>query len=345
MRFNDLQKEYEHFAHKISPAVSEVMHSGNYLFGSQLAELESSFAKMIGTKHAIGVKNCTDAIMLILKAVYKKGMTVILPNFGAYPTAVAVKNITKNIHYVDVDLSLTIDPKDLPVIKNGIVICVHLFGTNCNMVKIKEYCDRFNHILIEDCAQSTGSGSGAVGDYSVFSFYPTKPLASMGDGGMICTNNDRTIFDAMRFYGWNNGQIDVVGINSRMDEIQCAIVNSKMDGFQELNNRRIAIANRYKQIIRGTDSTRGSVYHQFVVLFRKRSLILKKMEEKKIPYMIHYKKHVEDMHALRTKNGLGAGFRVSDKCVSLPCHPFMTDSEIQMVEEFLEKCRGYEYAG
>jgi len=341
MKFVDLEKEYDYFG-GIDEKVSQVMSSGHYLLGDQLASLEEEFAAFIGKDHGIGVKNCTDAIMLTLKAIWKPGMPIILPNFGAYPTAVASRNITDNIYYVDVDRSLTIDPSKMPDVKNGIVIVVHLFGNNCDMAPIMEYCKSHNHLLIEDCAQSTGSGSGTKGDYSVFSFYPTKPLAAMGDGGMICTNEDPEIFKQLRFYGQSGADIHRVGINSRMDEMQAAIVRSKLSGFTLLNQNRREICERYRKIVRSYDIREGCVFHQFVVLFNKRDVVVDALRESSIPFIIHYKHHVSEVAALSGKFNK-VSYRVNDKCISLPCHPFMNTSEIEQIEEFLYKHQEYEY--
>ena len=269
MKFLDLSKEYEYYKDDIVNSLNNIGNKGWFLFGNETSKLEENFTKLTSKKYAISVKNCTDAIMLVLKRVYKNGMTIILPNFGAYPTAVACKNITDKLYYIDVDYSMTINPKKLPEnIKNGIIIPVHLFGNNCDMEAINEYALKNNHIIIEDCAQSTGSGSGIYSQYSVFSFYPTKPLASMGDGGMICCNNidDYEYFKKLRFYGQYNNNIEFIGVNSRMDEIQSSILNIKFNQFYKFNDIRIKIANRYKKIVKGIKINSYSVYHQFVIM-------------------------------------------------------------------------------
>lgn len=342
MKFVDLQQEYKYFKEDIDERVSSVLRSGHYLLGQELSNLETDFAAFVGVKNAVGVKNCTDAIMLVLKAIWRPEMPIILPNFGAYPTAVACRNITDNFYFVDVDRSLTIDPDKLPDVKNGIVIVVHLFGNNCNMERISEYCNTHNHLLVEDCAQSTGSGCGTIGDYSVFSFYPTKPLASMGDGGMICTDGESAIFKELRYYGQTGADICRVGVNSRMDEIQATVVHSKLHKFSSLNLRRQQICSRYKRIVKSYDARDGCVFHQFVVLFNNRDTIINELKRANIPFIVHYKHHVSEILTLQGKYNT-VGYRVSDKCVSLPCHPFMCDEEIEKVEDFLYKHRESEY--
>jgi len=343
MKFVDLQSEYMHFSNEIDGVFKNTANSGWYLLGNELKKLESNFAIFTEKKHAIGVKNCTDAIMLVLKAVWKPGMPIILPNFGAYPTAVACKNITDDLYFVDVDDTLTIDTTKLPDLKNGIVIPVHLFGNNCDMDNIIKYCQDNNHVLIEDCAQSTGSGSGKQGDYSVFSFYPTKPLASMGDGGMICCDSDRNVFDRLRFYGQEGGKIHSIGINSRMDEFQAGIVNAKFKKFAQLNEIRNNICSRYKKIVNGFKTRPGCVFHQFVILVNNRDDVIKKLDEQKIPYIIHYPNHVSEMDIFKNSLYNKVGARINDKCLSIPCHPFMSENDVQLVEKLLYNIKTYEY--
>ena len=121
MKFVDLHAEYLFYKEEIDKNLHQVIGSGRYLLGSQLQELETRFAQLIGKEAAVGVKNCTDAITLVLKKIYEPGMPVIIPNFGAYPTAIACKNITDNIYYVDVDRTTTMDVSKLPDVQGGIV--------------------------------------------------------------------------------------------------------------------------------------------------------------------------------------------------------------------------------
>ena len=291
MKFVDTVSEYRYFKKEIDKIVLKTINSGRYLLGENTKKLENEFKIITGNNSSnIAVKNCTDAITMIVKKHCKNNTPIILPNFGAYPTSVAVHNITNNVHYVDVDNTFTIDVNKLPKdVKNGIIIPVHLFGNNCNMQKIKEYAEANNHIIIEDCAQSTGSGSGTIGDYSVFSFYPTKPLASMGDGGMISTKLDNTNFyKKNRFYGQLGRDMEFVGINSRMDEFQAGIVLAKLNKFDILNKNRIAIAKIFKEYINGMNIRGNCVYHQFPILFKNRNKIIERMKKMDIPYIIHY---------------------------------------------------------
>lgn len=345
MKFIDLSSENKQFKENIDKELAGVFETGQYLLGPQLASFEKLFAAYVGTKEAVGVKNCTDAIMILLKRLYKCGMPIIIPNFGAYPTSVACRNFTDNIHYVDVDESMTIDPNKLPDVKNGILISVHLFGNNCDFDSLKAYCKSHNHIWIEDCAQSTGSGCGTHGDYSVFSFYPTKPLGSMGDGGMICLDDseEASYYRQYRFYGQAAGKIDFVGINSRLDEIQASVLIAKLPYLDEFNQRRNEIAARYKKLVSGYKVHTKSVYHLFTLLFNNRSAVIEELTRNDIPHMIHYGSHVTDHKALHGKNNNDVGFYVADKILSIPCHTFLLETDIQRIETVLESVSNYEY--
>lgn len=342
MKFLDTTAEYKFFKSKIDKIVSSVALDGKYLLGKNTLMLEDKFSSITNTKHNILVKNCTDAITMIVKKLWKPGMPVIIPNFGAYPTSVAVHSITDNVHYVDVDNTYTMDVNKLPDLKNGIIIPVHLFGNNCDMKSIMEYALQNNHFVIEDCAQSTGSGSGVSGHYSVFSFYPTKPLASMGDGGLICTRQgDQEYFKKFRFYGQLGRNMEFTGINSRMDEFQAGIVLSKINDFHNLNNKRKEIAHKYLKFISGMKTRGNCVYHQFPIIFNNRDKVIKELVNREIPYMIHYDKHITDFDFLN-KNNYKTTNKINNKIISIPVHPFLKEEEIEKVCKFLKDVEIYE---
>ena len=348
MKFVDTVAEFLYFKEAIEEARSKVIQSGVFLLGEETRNLEEEFkSEIVNGMHCTAVKNCTDALIIVLTYILKEHpeAPIILPNFGAYPTALAAANVSHNLHYVDVDESYTLNPECLPDLYNGVIVPVHLFGNNCDMTQIMEYAQSHNHIVLEDCAQSTGSGSGREGDFSVFSFYPTKPLACMGDGGMICSKsieNDYH-FQKYRFYGqdFKTRNIEFVGINSRIDEFQASIVRTKLKGFHTLNNRRRKIAHRYKKIVKGMSERGHCVYHQFPIRFHDREIIANNLEKSHIPYVIHYSSHVCDYDFLNPHN-YEVNNRVCDTIISLPCHPFMADNEVQRVENFLYEFREQE---
>lgn len=355
MKFFDTFKEFKYFQKLIETKTQEVIDSGVFLLGDQCNKLEQEFSRKIGVKSAVSLKNATDAITMIVKHLWKPGMPVILPNFGAYPTAVAVRVAGVNpydIHFVDVDRTMTIDTHKLPELADGIIIPVHLFGNNANVKEINEYANYFNHWVIEDCAQSTGTGCGGWGHFSVFSFYPTKPLASMGDGGMLCSavldQQEMEIFKFLRFYGQRTREtVDFAGgLNSRMDEWQCAVIRAKIDHFHKLNNARKKIAERYLKIVKGINWGKNSVYHQFPILFHERDKVQATLQEKGVPTLIHYPNHISETPGCSYSGNLRipdrVNYRVNDKILSIPCHAFMTEDEVQQVEEALHEVKDYE---
>lgn len=339
MKFLDLNKENAVITKDLFKAVID---KGEYLLGSYLQKLEDIFPKSVGYDYGVTFKNATDALSVLIGVLLKDKKKVICPNFTAYPTAVAIRSKTKQVYYVDVDESLTCNIDDFPRIKNAIVVVVNLFGNNGDLDKIRKWCDATNSIMIEDCAQSTGSESKArVSDFAVYSFYPTKPLGSMGDGGMICFNDLKwkEYFKIIRFYGQTKEEARYIGINSRMDEWQCAIVLEKMKHYRKWNDKRIKIAERYKQHIKGISVHSQNVYHRFPVLYNKREEVVKKTD---FPFMVQYDKHITDMGVLKGKRNK-VNFRVNDKILILPLHSMMKESEICQIEEFLYKTKNYEY--
>jgi dTDP-4-amino-4,6-dideoxygalactose transaminase len=344
IKFIDPSAEYNYMKQYIDKVVLDVIDSGYYLLGEHLKTLENNVANFSNKRYAVGVKNATDAIILTLLKVYKKGMPVIIPNFGAYPTAVAALNVVdkEDVYYVDVDRTMTMDYKKTGDQKDGIVIFVSLFGNNGNISKIREYCNANNHILLLDAAQSFGSTAERYADYVVYSFYPTKPLSSFGDGGMVVSNNDITPIKCRRFYGIEEGKVKFDdGINSRLDEIQSSILNVKLGYFEELLGKRRAICNRYLKASYSINWNNNSVFHQFVVLYNKRHEIIQELKNRSIPYMIHYPYHVTDFNVLKCNNN-DVKYRVNDKVISLPCHPFLTLDQISYIEKFLMDFKGYE---
>lgn len=348
-KFNNLEREYQYFKSKIDKAVQKVMASGHYLFGPELEKLEENFRKLTGKKYAIGVKNATDAITLAIEGIkaYKySNISCYLPRFGAYPTAIAAKNARAMLTFVDIDETLTINPSDFDKKdisdsqSKHIVIAVDLFGNDTNRI---EKID--NRYIIQDCAQSTCKKDYSWADINIFSFYPTKPLASMGDGGMICLDDEELYnkIKSMRFYGIEDNKVERFGINSRMDEIQAAIVNVKFPYLDEMNARRQLVAEKYMNaiphsLVHVMHANPGCVYHQFPIIVFDRSKVRAKLIDAGIPHMIHYPHYVSDMQYFggSEKKDLK---RVSDHIISLPCHSWMKESEINKVADFLSKLR------
>ena len=255
----DLVKQYIKYENEIIAAFQKVLKSGKYVLGEEVNLFEKEFARYLNVNHAIGVASGTDGLLLAMMALnIKPGDEIITTPFTAIPTVSAIIHLGAKPVFVDVDYDtylIDIDKLKDAITKNTkAIIPVHLFGNVVDVKKIKEIVG--NEIpVIEDACQAHGSKmngqmAGTLGDIGVFSFYPTKNLGAYGDGGMIVTNNENIAYKIrlMRMYGMvNYNNIEINGINSRLDEIQAAILRVKLRYLDEMNKARNIIANRYKE--------------------------------------------------------------------------------------------------
>ena len=338
MKFLDLNFENKEAKRLSKNNFKVIEKSGKYLLGEFLENFESSFAIDQNKKYCIGVKNATDALAISLKALDSENRTVILPQFGAYPTVMAaIQANVKNIIAAPVDSTLCLDLKNIEIPNNSVIVPVNLFGNEANLTYLRKRADETNSQILEDCAQSTGIPNNNLSDISIHSFYPTKPLGCQGDGGVILTNDERIakFCKQARFYGLNDGVINSWGFNSRMDEWQSCFLTSKLSYYRKLNDNRKENANLYNQILNtGIKYTENCVYHQYVSLWKDREYIQKKLLEKGIPTMIHYPKMLIDMPYLQGKvNFSNECPRVSDYILSIPVVPHLTSQNVKKIKK------------
>ncbi len=237
--------------------INKVFDSGRLILGKELETFENNFSKYIGTDFAIGCDNATNALFLILKSIgIKKDDEVITVANTAIPTVSAIRQSGAKPVFVDVNENALIDTtkiKEVISSKTKAIIAVHLYGYPCDIEEIKKISDKYSITIIEDCSQAHGASIkgkkiGSMGDFSAFSFYPTKPLGAYGDAGIICTNNleKYELLKKLRFYGIEKDYIaEVNGYNSRMDEIQAAILNFKLKKLEKNIEERKNIAEIY----------------------------------------------------------------------------------------------------
>lgn len=242
--------------------INKVFDSGRLLFGNELESFEKNFANYIGTTYAIGCDNATNAIFLILKSLkIGWGDEIITVANTAIPTVSAIRQANAKPVFVDVNNNALIDitkieEKISP--KTKAIIAVHLYGYACDVEEIKKITEKYNIALIEDCSQAHGSlfnnkKVGSFGDFSAFSFYPTKSLGAFGDAGIICTNSFKEfkLLKKLRFYGIENDYVaEIDGYNSRMDEIQAAILNFKLSNLDKNIEHRSKISEIYYKNIK-----------------------------------------------------------------------------------------------
>ena len=363
----DPQASYLAHKAKIDAAIQRVLDSGWYILGSEVEAFERAFAAYVGVSHAIGVANGTDALELSLRACgVGPGDLVFTVSHTAVATVAAIELVGATPVLVDIDpVTYTLDPNCLetalahpPAGTPKAVIPVHLYGQPADMPALLELARRCGLYVIEDCAQSHGAVlagrmTGAWGDIAAFSFYPTKNLGALGDGGMVATANpelaERT--RSLRQYGWRQRYIsEIPGCNSRLDELQAAILRVKLEYLETENARRVALAARYTTAL--TDSGlalptcregAGHVYHQYVVRSRLRDALQAHLRARGIGTLVHYPRAVHPQPAYEGRVPIAGSLphseRAAAEVLSLPIYPELTDEQVDSVAE---ACRIWE---
>lgn len=306
--FVNLSSNYILYKNEYDDAVKRVLDSGWYILGKELENFEQKFADYLGIKHCIGVNSGTDALILAVRALgIGNGDEVIVPA-GTY--IASVLGVTENGAspiYVDSDSeTLLMDVNSIESVitdKTKAILPVHLYGQSCDMEEIMHIAKRHDLYVLEDCAQCHGSKwnnrfSGTWGDLAAFSFYPTKPLGAFGDAGAIVTNDDDLAYKLrmLRNYGSRiKYQNETIGRNSRLDEIQAAILSVGLKHLNETNEKRIKIAEYYnigihneKIKIPKVNDNSSHVYHLFPILVEDQEDFQKYMEKNDIHTQVHY---------------------------------------------------------
>jgi dTDP-4-amino-4,6-dideoxygalactose transaminase len=345
-------------ATEISSVVKDVLASGNYILGIQVSSFEKEFAAYLNSQFCIGVNSGTDALVIGLKSLgIGIGDEVILPSHTAVATAAAVVSLGAIPVFAEIsNISMTVDPisvASLVTLKTRAVIAVHLYGYPCDLDALKQICVENDIFLVEDCAQSTGTvykgkKVGTVGDIGCFSFYPTKNLGAIGDGGAIVTNNYATSEKcfALRQYGWDSDRVSNLNSTvSRLDEIQAAVLRIKLLHLDQNNFQRNEIAAQYRarinlqNLLLPEEPVEGKhTYHLFVIRVSKRDYMLEELAKLGIFAGIHYRKpvHLHPAFSSFTNNSnISLKFTedVSNTILSLPMYPGLTDEEINRVVE------------
>lgn len=358
---NDLFRHNQFLGSKFKQTFDTFLSRGWYVLGDEVSSFEQEFAQYCGVKFAVGVANGTDALELALRSMHiEAGQKVALvANAGGYGT-IAVNAIGAIPIYVDVnlntfnmdiaDLSKSIDEHEIKAI-----IVTHLYGRLANMDEIAQLALSKNIRLIEDCAQAHGASrngnkAGSWGDVSCFSFYPTKNLGALGDGGALVTNKPETasFLKQFRQYGWEKKYCSTLsyGRNSRLDEIQAAFLRVKLPYLDEWNSRRSVIASIYEklikhdQIILSDYSGEGHVAHLYVVRTKQRESLSNHLREYKVPHDIHFPipDYQHPMFENRfSKTRLAVTELLAKEVLTLPCFPEMTNEEVKWVATIINK--------
>lgn len=356
----------QYLAHKqeIDDAVNRVLESGRYILGNEVSAFEEEFAAYLGVNHSVGVGNGTEALHLALVACgIGHGDEVATVSHTAVATVAAIELAGAKPVFVDIDpVTYNMDPEFLKkaiTSKTKAVIPVHLYGHPAPMEEILAIAREYSLCVIEDCAQAHGATYqgkrvGSFGDMACFSFYPTKNLGALGDGGMVVTNDEKLAENArlLREYAWKDRYVShVPGWNTRLDEIQAAILRVKLNYIDTDNAVRARLAKSYCEGLTGASSSlvlpiarEGAthVYHLFVIRVRDRDSLLNFLGDKGIGATIHYPVPVHQQPAYDEFGGeLFQTERVAKEILSLPMYPELTEDQIQStidaVREFLEK--------
>lgn len=359
----DLKRQYNQIGQEIEKEVVEVLRSGTYILGPHNKALADDLATYIGVKHAVTLNSGTDALHLALRALdIGAGDEVITTAFTFVATTEAIGIVGAKPVFVDIDANTyNIDAEKIEnaiTPKTKAIIPVHLYGQPANMKVIMEIAKKHNLFVIEDCCQAIGAKVdgkmvGSIGDVGCFSFFPTKNLGAMGDGGLLTTNskavNDRVISlrnhgGAVRYYH------DEIGVNSRLDEVQAAILRIKFKHIDEWNKKRRENAYRYNDLFakcadietpKEMDKT-YCVYHQYTVKIPNRDEVHKMLQEAGIGAMLYYPVplHLQKVHEY-LKVGEGSLPHTEDNTkvvISLPMFPELTAEEQKIVADTLISC-------
>lgn len=340
---------------EIDEAINRVLRSGYYILGPEVEAFENEFAEYIGTDYAVGVANGTDALALALRALdIGPGDEVITVSHTAVATVAAIEQAGATPVLVDVEPDfLTLNPSQLEQVlssRTKAVVPVHLYGQAADLVRIEAFCQNHDLALVEDVSQAhgaelNGKKLGSFGDISIFSCYPTKNLGALGDAGMAVTSDEHLAerLRRLRQYGWEqrNSSIEK-GVNSRLDEIQAAVLRVKLLHLDSNNEARISIATAYNKALSKFDiglptvrSKSHHVFHLYVAQVENREAFRNLLSDQGIDTAIHYPTPVHQQQAYRGRIRTSEKMRVTEHAarniVSMPIYPEMTPAQVSTV--------------
>lgn len=367
VKFLDLELANKVIKKELISAVRQVIGRNDFILGEDVRLFEKEFARLCSTRYAVGVSSGTDALFLSLKSLgINPQDEVILPAFTYIATALAVSYTGAKPVFVDIDektFNIDADAMRKAITKNTkAIIPVHLFGQPADMRVIMEIAREFRLKVVEDACQAHGAKikmdgkifkpAGCIGDTGAFSFYPTKNLGGMGDGGII-TTNEKEVYEKLlllRDYGRSSRYEHVlIGFNSRLDTIQAAILRVKLQKLELWNNMRQSAALVYKEYLQGVDNIITPfirpdvkhVFHAFSIRTGRRDILAEYLKKKNIGSMIYYP---IPLHLQQAYLGLGykqgdfpIAERISREIISLPIYPYLSKAKIKLVCDTIKR--------
>ena len=359
IKYCDLKKTTETYEPQLSEAVNRVVQSGWYILGNEVKKFEEEFAQYCGCRYCIGTGNGLDALTLIMLAYKERGIMqngdeVIVPANTYIASILSIIQAGLKPVFCEPSWnSCNIDPEkieELVTPRTKAIMAVHLYGRCADIPQIEKIARKYSLKIIEDSAQAhgamiNGKRTGNLGDASGFSFYPGKNLGALGDGGAI-TTNDKELADTARAianYGSQKKYVNIYkGVNSRLDEIQAAILSVKLQRLDADNERRREIAERYNKeinnpliILPETGNREEHVFHIYPVFCTEREKLQQHMSENGVETLIHYPIPPHKQEALKEFNRFEYPIteRIHREELSLPCYPAMKECEIEKVIE------------
>ena len=360
---NDLKRQYDLYASEFEQKALDVLRKGWYVLGDEVYAFEHEFADWIGTKYCVGLGSGLDALWISFRLLGIGPGDEVIVSSNAY--IACVMGITMNGGtpvFVESDQYLNIDASKIEAAvtpHTKAILAVHLFGQSCDMTEIMRIAEKYGLMVVEDCAQAHGNHwqgktVGTFGHVGCFSFYPTKGCGAFGDAGAIVTNDESLArkFRVFRNYGSEKKYYNsMIGTNSRLDEIQAALLRVRLSHMEELNAERQRLASRYSQKISNplikTPSVRpgaDSVWHQYVIRCSQRSSLIEFLKQNGIGSIIHYPipPYLSEAYACLgiPKGSFPYTEKAADEVLSLPMYNGMTEEEQDFVIRTLNDFRG-----
>ena len=362
MKIFDLKKQYKEFGDTIDKDILKILSSGNYILGENVNRFEELSKNFLNSKYTVSCNSGTDALVLSLRALgIGHADNVITTPFTYFATAEAISLVGANPIFADINPhTFNINPKKIVKLiskKTKAILSVNLFGQAAELDEINRICKNYSLHHIEDCAQSFGASfkdkqTGTYGDMGCFSFFPTKNLGCFGDGGLISTKSKKyydLILKLRTHWGIKRNQHDLIGYNSRLDEIQAAILNVKINYVHSFIRKRKNIADIYNKGIKNdniilpyTHENADHSYNQYTIRVKKRKKLEIYLNKNNVPFGIYYSLPIYSYNAYKNKGykSLPMAEKISKQCLSLPIYPELPIKDVKNICNILNNYNG-----